>query len=275
MSAAWHTVDGDARPLVVALHCSGGTAGQWRSLRDSLEPEHRLLAPNLHGAPGGPVWRGERRFHLADEALAVMPAIEACKASIHLVGHSFGGALALHIASRHPERIASLTLYEPTAFHLLKAFGPQGLDALREIDVMSSAMRNHIASGAWRKAAACFVDYWNGQGAWEGMRPELQAEMVNYLPKTQLDFHALMNEPSSCRDYGKFDFPVRLVRGEHAPFPTRLIAHELAVRLPEADLVIIGGAGHMGPLTHPDTVVHATAAHIRLSDVEAEARAAA
>jgi len=204
----------------------------------------------------------------------VLREIDAHSGPVHLVGHSFGGALALHIAKRRPGRVASLALYEPSAFHLLKSFGFSGRQALAEIEAVSSSMRVDYARGAWRAAAATFVTYWNGPGAWERMRPELQAEMVRYLPKAQLDFHALTHEGGEDGTPGGMAFPVRLLYGERAPFPTRLIAEQLAARLPDADLVTIGGAGHMGPLTHPEPVANAIAAHIRLSTMMTQARAA-
>ena len=100
------------------------------------------------------------------------------------------------------------------------------------------------------------------------------AEIVRYVPNAQMGFHALINEAGSPDDYAGFTFPVRVLRGEQAPFPTRLIAEKLSAQLPVSDIVAIGGAGHMGPLTHPDAVAHAIAAHIRLSDGSAERRAA-
>jgi pimeloyl-ACP methyl ester carboxylesterase len=274
MKAQAQSARPDHRPLVVALHCSGGTAGQWRALADRLGPEYRLLAPNLFGAPGGPVWMGETSFTLAEEARPVLREIDAHGGPVHLVGHSFGGALALHIASRRPRIVASLALYEPSAFHLLNDFGPAGRQALAEIEAVSSSMRVDYARGAWRHAAATFVTYWNGPGAWERMRPELQVEMVRYLAKAQLDFHALMHERAEDHVPRHLTVPVRLMHGEHAPFPTRVIAEQLAARLPDADLMTIRDAGHMGPLTHSEPVANAIAAHIRLSSTMTHARAA-
>lgn len=262
------------RPLVVALHCSGGTAGQWRALAGHLEPAYQLLAPNLFGASGGPVWTGETPFLLAQDARPVLREIDAHSGPVHLVGHSFGGALALHIARRRSGRIASLALYEPWAFHLLKGFGLAGRQALTEIEAVSSSIRVDFARGTWRNAAATFVNFWNGPGSWERMRPDLQLEMVRYLPKAQLDFHASMHEGGEDGIPGGLAFPIRLLRGELAPFPTRLIAEQLATRLPDADLMTVGSAGHMGPLTHPEPVALAIAAHIRLSTMMTQTRAA-
>lgn len=268
------TAKATTRPLVVALHCSGGTAGQWRTLAGRLEGQYDFFAPSLYGAPGGPVWGGERRFSLTEDARTVLSAIDRHEGPVHLVGHSYGGAVALHAALLRPGRVASVALYEPSAFHLLRCFGAQGRNAYDEIDAIASVMRERFASGAWREAAACFVEYWNGSGAWDMMRPELQAQLVRYLPKAQLDFHALLNEAAAIDDYSRFLFPVRLLCGERSPFPTRLIVERLAAGFPNVDLVTMGGAGHMGPLTHPDLVAHAIAAHIRLSSEHDKARAA-
>jgi hypothetical protein len=58
------------------------------------------------------------------------------------------------------------------------------------------------------------------------------------------------------------DFPVLILRGEHAPPPTRVIAESLSRMLPASRLLTVAGAGHMGPLTHAPEVAALIVRHI-------------
>ncbi len=254
---------------VVALHCSGGGGRQWRRLAERLAPDHRLIAPDLIGSDGGGAWEGQAIFSLADEAASIIALIDRLEGPVHLVGHSYGGGLALHIAARRPERLASLSLYEPSAFHLLRTMGPPGRAALREIQAIAGAIHTGLSEGSCRAAAERFVDYWNGAGAFSTMRPDLQAKLVGYLPKASLDFRALIHESTAMSRYLGFPFPVLLLRGEHAPAPTRLIAEELASRLAATALEVVAGAGHMGPVTHETLVAERIARHVALAGAAA------
>lgn len=62
--------------------------------------------------------------------------------------------------------------------------------------------------------------------------------------------------------YAALTCPVLLLRGEHAPAPTRLIAETLADVLPQGRLHVVPGCGHMGPLTHARLVVPSMVSHI-------------
>ena len=96
---------------VIALHCSGAGAGQWRALAEVLGPGYRLAAPEHYGCDRTGPWTGTHAFTLADEAARTFALIDESERKVHLVGHSYGGGVALHVALARPGRIASLTLY--------------------------------------------------------------------------------------------------------------------------------------------------------------------
>src|SRR5262245_15034118 len=108
---------------VIALHCSGSSAKQWRSLAQRLGGRYPTSCPAFVGHGPRSHLIGTRPFTLADEAAPILRAVDSLQKPVHLVGHSYGGAVALRVARERPSRIASLTLYEPMALHLLKTAG--------------------------------------------------------------------------------------------------------------------------------------------------------
>jgi pimeloyl-ACP methyl ester carboxylesterase len=248
------------RGSVIALHCSGAGAGQWRSLAAALGSDYLLTAPEHYGTESSGPWAGEHTFMLTDEAARTVALIDRTPHQVHLVGHSYGGGVALRVAIERPSRIASLTLYEPSAFYILAAIGE--VQAYAEIRAVVRACADGVITGDHQAAAARFIDYWNGAGAWDLLRPDIKAGLVRWLPKAVLDFHALLAEVTPLAAYSRLSFPVLLLRGEHAPTPTRLIAEELSRTFPRNRLMTIAGAGHMGPLTHAEEVNRAIVAHV-------------
>jgi pimeloyl-ACP methyl ester carboxylesterase len=254
---------------VIALHCSGSGAAQWRKLGEALGPRHAFVVPEHYGCDSTGAWSGERAFTLADEAARTIGIIDASRGKVHLVGHSYGGAVALRVAVERPERIASLTLYEPSAFHLLKVMGSHGAHALAEIIAISKLTADGVVCGDYRGAAASFVDYWGGRGAWQALRPSVQAALTRWAPKAPLDFRALLDDRTLASAYRNLRVPALIMRGQHAPVPSRAIAERLPMLLPAARLAIVEGAGHMGPLTHADEVNAIIVRHIGEADAAA------
>jgi pimeloyl-ACP methyl ester carboxylesterase len=262
------------QPIVLALHCSGAGARQWRKLKQHLSDDFALVAPEMIGTTATGHWPGSHVFSLADEAQPMIEMIDRHRGPIHLLGHSYGGGVAMHVAAARPDRIASLALYEPSAFHLLPSFGDRGSQAHDEIMGVVIDIRDKFVTGAHHDAARRFVDYWDVDGAFSSMKPEHQSDLLRYMPKALLDFHALLTETAPLDAYRRIASPTLVVRGEHAPLPTRTIADELMLLLPSAVQVIVEGAGHMGPITHADIVAEVVGHHFSRPAGESIATAA-
>lgn len=258
---------------VIALHCSGAGATQWRQLGETLgtmNARYALIAPEHYGCDSAGPWSGERAFTLADEAARTVEIIDRHRGKVHLVGHSYGGGVALRAALERPHGVASITLYEPSAFHLLKGMGVRGAAEFAEILAIAARTAEGVVAGDLRGAASSFVDYWSGRGAWSALRPSVQAMLTRWVPKAPLDFRALIHEPTPASAYANLRIPTLVMRGEHAPAPTRLIAETLPGLMPAAKLIVVPDAGHMGPLTHAQAVNAAIVRHIEACDERAE-----
>ncbi len=253
---------------MIALHCSGAGASQWRHFADALGHSYEVLTPEHYGCETSGPWTGEHAFTIADEAERTIALIDKSEEKVHLVGHSYGGGVALHVALARPRRIASMALYEPSAFHLLRQMGDPGAEAYAEIEGVAWRIGEGVMTGNYRAAVADFVDYWNGRGAWDAMRPAIQNALIRWAPKGPLDFRALIDDTTPAHAYRGLDFPVLIMRGEHGPAPNRVIAEVLSTLLPANRLMMIDDAGHMGPLTHASEVSALIVRHIADAKVE-------
>src|SRR5262245_59392007 len=97
------------RERAIALHCSGAGASQWRFLKEALGPHYEVLMPEHYGCESTGQWTGEHAFTLADDAARSIALIDESDENVHLVGHSYGGGVALYVALSRPDRIATMT----------------------------------------------------------------------------------------------------------------------------------------------------------------------
>ena len=204
------------RGRVITLHCSGASAGQWCALAEALGGQYDVEAPEHYGCGSTGMWSGEHAFTLADEAKRAIALIDSSEGKVHLVGHSYGGSVALQAALARPDRVVSMALYEPTVFHLLQQMGGPGAFAYAEIAEVAGRVRGGVVTGEYRAAVAAFVDYWNGLGAWNAMRPAAQNALIRWVLKGPLEFRAVMDDETPANAYRRLNFPVLILRETHA-----------------------------------------------------------
>lgn len=248
---------GSGRPLVL-LHCSGADRHVWTRVMDAWTamddmPLRRILRPEMFGCGTTAAWAAARCFTLDHVVELVARATRDLDEPFDLVGHSFGGAAALHVAQRMPERLRSLALIEPTYFSLLKDIGPlesQLFDQL--VSVAQAILRGAQSSREDERlhGMGVFVDYWNGAGKWQSIAPDMQKAMSASIHGVAQDFTALFSEPTRLRDLVGLRVPTLIVNGLRSPEPAQRIAALLEATLPEVERCTLPDAGHMIPLSH-------------------------
>lgn len=245
----------DARPVVVLLHSSASSSQQWNGLAETLATRYRVIAPDLCGygaarpfaVPAGP-------HSLAHEVEAIerkLALLVGPTRQFHLVGHSFGGAVALKFTSLHAARVLSLTLFEPTAFHLLDPGSP----VLSEVKAVAAGVRRALGPFATLAAAGAFIDFWNGPGSFARLPEERKAAFCGHIPKIQCDFEALFGDTLDLAQCRAIATPVCMLSGRQSPACAYVVADTLysalSGRIKEFYTI---DSGHMGPITHTRTV---------------------
>jgi pimeloyl-ACP methyl ester carboxylesterase len=256
-----------AGDLIVCLHSSTGTHAQWQPLAGVLSPHWKLLSPDLHGHGRSPQWPHAAMNTLHVDAHAVVDLMEATSShldtrGVHLVGHSYGGAVALQIALRHPKRVRSVSVYEPVAFGTMKEMAPRDA-ALAEITEVAHTVRGHMRRGDAEAAAAEFIGYWSGgPSAWGAMNPAQRAAVMRRMPTIPRHFEACLAARWTPELLSRLRMPVLLMNGSQTRDPARRVIELLSRVLPQAQRVEVPGAGHLGPMTHEAVVTNNIATHI-------------
>jgi pimeloyl-ACP methyl ester carboxylesterase len=240
-------------PTVILLHSSGSSGRQWDTLVTALQSRFRLQTVDFHGHGGTPAWPGGRPLTLEDEAALVAPLLAATLDGVHLVGHSYGGGVALKLAQLHPQRVRSVAVYEPVLFRLLFDYNPTHAPAR---EVLAAAVRIHtsLLVGHTDRAARHFVDYWSGSGTWEAMPLARRHTVIARMPALAPHFRALFSDRLQRADLGRLPMPVLCLTGARTRASTRRIGELLRRAMPDSTHEMLAGMGHMGPVTHAGAV---------------------
>jgi pimeloyl-ACP methyl ester carboxylesterase len=239
---------------MVCIHSSASSSGQWRMLMEALSGRLRVVAMDLYGYGRSPAWPGERELRLEDEIALIAPILESA-GQFHLVGHSYGGLVALKLALSYPARVASLTLYEPTCFFLLT----NDDSARREIEAVRDETNWLVDASEYEAAAQHFVAYWTGSGAWPKLPEAARLTIINSMGKIRFEWATAFDPSFPIDQISALKMPVLLLTGSRSTIAARGVQRMLQTLLPGAEVVEFSGLGHMGPVTHPEQVNKAIA----------------
>ncbi len=239
-------------PEVVLVHSSVSGARQWRKLQDHLAPAFTAKAINLFGYGKTRAWPADRQQTLDDHAGLICAIAEPAPAPISLVGHSFGGSVAMKAVLKLGARVEKLVLYEPNSFFLLRDNDRH--DAFQEAWGLRDKILVHGLEGNWARAAELFADYWGGAGTWAATNSERRAVFIESLKPVQYEWDAIMGETVTLTTLAASMPEKTLVLYDPDTLrPIREIIALLKAHTPW-QFKALQSAGHMAPLTKPDLV---------------------
>jgi pimeloyl-ACP methyl ester carboxylesterase len=249
-------VDGiGAGEPVVLLHSHGLSGGQWRKLASELaERGLRVLAVDLTGHGASEPWPDRKPFSFATDVERVTELLHTMQPA-HLVGHSYGGLIALHVARLAPMQVRTLALFDPVVFGVLDPDDDRDARAVLEaLDLIREDQREH-----WLRT---FVEFWSGTGAWSALRADTRDEFRRVWWVIREGVRTLVDDTTPLAAFANLDIPTLLMTGEHSPLPARRVIERLAQVMRRASREVIPGVGHLGPVTNARDVNPTIIAHL-------------
>lgn len=254
----WVEAGQGVRP-VLFIHCSLAHSGAWKRVMAALEDKLAMRAFDIpgHGRSGDLVpGSGDFQDAIVAQALGLIDG------RADVIGHSFGATAALRLARDHPDKVRSVVLVEPVLFAAAKD-QPEFEIYKDEMAPFVQAMQD----GDHESAARVFDAVWGAGLPWEEIPEHQRAGFVARVPLvaqgssvTDDDVHG-QAAPGALEQITQ---PVLLLEGSNSPAIIGAIHRVLAARLPDARRVVVAGAGHMLPVTHPQAVAGEIAAFLKV-----------
>ena len=263
------TVDAGSGPLVVLLHGQPGTSADWTGVVPLLAERFRVLAPDRpgYGLTGG------RATDFAGNATAVAALLEAVGAGpAVVVGHSWAGGAAIHLAASAPDRVAGLVLAAsvgpdpPSALDRALALPPIGeLAAAVAVGgpaqvLLAPAVRRRLPPARRAALEALLGRPLSSPGlGGEPHHAERRAAVWRSFAAEQRAY--VRDAPGLAPLLRAVRCPVTILAGRQDRLIPPEAARRLAAALPAAsvELVLLPGLGHLLPQDAPGEVAAAVA----------------
>lgn len=231
-------------PALVLLHGFTNSGASWQPVISGLGQRYRAVAPDIRGHASASDRAPVTLDHVLDDIAALAPE------RFTLVGYSQGGRIALHAALRMPRRVRSLVLIGASP----------GLEDEAERAQRRSA-DERLAAHIETLSIDEFATVWAQTPVLGGVSAEVaEAAHEDRLRSTPHGLAAALRGlgtaalPALWERLGELRMPVTLIAGERdAKFTA--IARQMAGAIPQAEVVVVPGAGHAVHLERPDAVV--------------------
>jgi pimeloyl-ACP methyl ester carboxylesterase len=242
-----HGLEGE--PLVL-IHGSWGDHHNWDAVVDDLSKTFRVLTYDRRGHSRSE--RLKQKGNAEEDVSDLVALVEYLQlAPAHIVGNSFGAAIALKAAAQRPDIFKTLVAHEPPLFGLIEdeTFLKNSLPVLNS---RIEAVIGFIAEKKDEKAAELFVEtIAMGPGSWQNLPVATRKTFVFNAPT----FYDEIMDPGGLQmnttNLKQFQKPALLTNGTQSPPFFLQVIEALMEALPHAERGTFAEAGHVPHMSHP------------------------
>jgi 3-oxoadipate enol-lactonase len=227
-------------PPVVLLHAGVADRRMWAGILPALAERYHVLAPDLPGYGDAALAPGP--FSNVAEVLALLDDQDLGR--VALVGASFGGRVALEVATAAPDRVDRLVLLCP---------GLRGVPPTAASEAFDAEEERLLEAGDVAGAVRLNVETWLGPEA-DGSGRDLLTRMQRRAFDVQLAADEWPDPPTPARDdvdLGRLAVPTTVFLGAHDVDWLQHAARQVAAGVPGATLAELDWSGHLPALERP------------------------
>jgi esterase len=238
----YHEEHGEGVPIL-CIHGGGSTALMWSDAFEELGRLGRVIAYDRRGCT-----RSERPdpydhttvAEQADDAAALLGALDAAPAVV--IARSYGGAVAVDLALRYPDRVRALALLEGDALGL----SPGGLEWTRGL---RDRLRDVQQRDGNDKVYEALIDEVMGQGVWSAFPDDARQLLTANAPALLAELDYVDEEMPDADEFASIEVPALLVAASDSPAPQREMTDAMANALPNARTALVAGGHLIDPAT--------------------------
>ena len=193
--------------------------------------------------------------------------LEQATGPIHLVGHSYGGAIAFKIATTRS--LASHPQPDADRADAADAIGGERAD--RRLHDHFADARAQVSHDLWKgsvlEAIDKFAEFWRGSGPREELSQAARIRMIEHAERLAFDFMAAFAEENVTIAAAALRVPTLLFSGGHSPNMTQRIVQPARRDHRGRQVRHLPDAGHMLAMTHAPLINPEIAAHLALDEL--------